>query len=166
LAEFVDVGGGKTGMDVFVSETDPLLFTFQMDLGLGRVASQDPVAWFTRYPGRFRRWHVKDFESLSGAQAREAQSLRNLASGTLTPRPAPSAAAGASGGRAGGPPAPLPGRPCPVGSGDVDFAPIFAAWRESGVKYFFVEQDAAGAWPGGSLKSIETSYQTLRTLLG
>ncbi len=160
-AEFVNVGGGKTGMDVFVTETDPSLFTFQMDLGWARVASQDPAAWFKRYPGRFRMWHVKDFESLAAAQARETQSLQNLASGTQTPRPAAPA-----GGRAGGPPAPQPGRPCPVGSGDVDFKPIFAAWRDAGVEYFFVEQDGAGGWPGGSLKSIDTSYKTLRTLLG
>ncbi|MES3035647.1 MAG: sugar phosphate isomerase/epimerase [Gemmatimonadota bacterium] len=165
-AEFVDVGGGKTGMDVFVSETDPAVFTFEMDLGWARVANQDPVAWFARYPGRFRMWHVKDFDSLSVAQAREAQSLRNLAAGTPTPRPAGPPPAPGAGIRSGGASAPQPGRPCPVGSGDIDFKPILAAWQSSGLEYFFVEQDGAAGWPGGSLKSVETSYQTMRTLLG
>lgn len=150
--EFVNVGGGKTGMDVFITETDASVFNFQMDLGWARVASQDPVAWFKKYPDRFCMWHVKDFESLKVAQDRETISLRNAAA--ATPR-APNAA----------PPAPQPGRPCPVGSGDIDFKPIIAEWKVSGMRYFFVEQDGAAGWPGGSLASITTSYQTLRKLL-
>ena len=189
--EFVDVGGGKTGMDVFISETDPSVFNFQMDLGWARVATQEPVVWFRKYPDRFCMWHVKDFESLKVAQDRETISLRNAAA--ATPRPAntaPSAATGGAGaagrgagggappagvgggggaggrGAAGGPPsAPQPGRPCPVGSGDIDFKPIIAEWKTSGMRYFFVEQDGASGWAGGSLASIATSYQTLRKLL-
>lgn len=148
--EFVDVGGGKTGMDVFVTETDPSLFTFQMDLGWARVASQDPVAWFKRYPGRFRMWHIKDFESLSVAQARQTEAFRNP--------PAPGA-------RGGGPGGPQPGRPAPIGAGDIDFKPMFAAWKDAGLEHFFVEQDGAAQWPGGSLAAITTSYQALRKLL-
>jgi len=119
-AEFVDVGGGKTGMDVFVSETDAAVFNFQMDLGWARVANQDPVAWFTRYPNRFRMWHVKDM---------------------------------------------LNSRPTMVGLGDVNFKPTFAAWKASGMEYFFVEQDGAASAPGGSLAAIATSYENLRKLL-
>ena len=40
--EFLNVGGGKKGMDVFISNTDPNLVVFQMDLGWARVAGQDP----------------------------------------------------------------------------------------------------------------------------
>ncbi|MEO7359257.1 MAG: sugar phosphate isomerase/epimerase [Gemmatimonadaceae bacterium] len=168
-SEFVDVGGGKTGMDVFISETDPSVFNFQMDLGWARVASQDPVKWFKKYPDRFCMWHVKDFENLRAAQDRETITLRNAAA--ATPRPASAAppvapAGGVARGAAGGaPPAPQPGRPCPVGSGDVDFRPIIAEWKVSGMRYFFVEQDGAAQWPGGSMASIATSYQTLRRLL-
>ena len=164
--EFVDVGGGKTGMDVFVTETDPSVFNFQMDLGWARVASQDPVAWFSKYPGRFVMWHIKDFDNLKAAQDRETISLRNAANPQPRPAPAPGAAPAGGRGAGGAPPAPQAGRPCPVGSGDIDFKPIIADWRESGVRYFFVEQDGASSWPGGSIASITTSYQTLRTLLG
>jgi sugar phosphate isomerase/epimerase len=119
-AEFVDVGGGKTGMDIFVAETDPALFHFQIDLGWARVANQDPVAWFARYPGRFRMWHVKDI---------------------------------------------LNGRPTAIGNGDVNFKPTFAAWKNSGMEYFFVEHDGAASWPGGSLAAITVAYENLRRLL-
>lgn len=164
--EFVNVGGGKTGMDVFVTETDPALFTFQMDLGWARVASQDPVAWFNKYPGRFRMWHVKDFENLKAAQERETKSLIAAASAApAAPRPAGPPPGGGGRGAGGAPPAPQPGRPSPIGAGDIDFKPILAAWRTSGMQYFFVEQDGAGAWPGGSLGSAATSYQNLRKLL-
>jgi len=149
--EFVDVGGGRTGLDVFISETDPSLFSFQMDLGWARVANQDPVTWFRRYPDRFRMWHIKDFENLSAAQARQAEAFRNP--------PSP------EGGR-GGPPGSQAGRPAPVGGGDIDFKPILAQWQTAGLEYFFVEQDGAAQWPGGSLAAISTSYKALRQLLG
>ena len=168
-AEYVDVGGGKTGMDIFITQTDPSLFNFQMDLGWARVASQDPVAWFNKYPGRFKMWHVKDIESLKSAQDRETRAL--IAAAAEKPRvpgaAAPTAAPGGGGrgGAGGAPPAPQPGKPAPVGTGDVDFKPILAAWKVSGVEHFFVEQDGASAWPGGSMASIATSYQNLRKLV-
>jgi hypothetical protein len=34
------------------------------------------------------------------------------------------------------------------------------------LEYFFVEQDGAAQWPGGSLAAISTSYKALRQLLG
>lgn len=121
-AEYVDVGGGKTGMDVFITQTDPSLFTFQMDLGWARVAKQNPVEWFNKYPGRFRMWHIKDM---------------NLAKGS----------------------------PVPVGAGDIDFKPMLAAWKQAGMQYFFIEQDGAAQWPGGSMKAIATSYNAVKKLL-
>jgi sugar phosphate isomerase/epimerase len=159
--EFIDVGGGKTGMDVFLTGTDPELFTFEMDLGWARVASQDPVAWFQKYPGRFRMWHVKDFESLKAAQDRQTAAFKREAE----PRPAQPAGPPNGPPPAGGNPFSQPGKPVPIGAGDIDFRPIFAAWQTAGLEYFFVEQDGAAFYPGGSLASIETSYQALRKLL-
>lgn len=177
--EFVSVGNGKTGMDVFVTETDPSLFSFQLDLGWARVASQDPVAWFKRYPNRFRMWHVKDFNNLALAQSRETESLKAAATATASPAAPPNAggrggatpAAGAPatgrGGAPGGqaPTGPQPGRPTAVGTGDIDFKPILSAWKESGMEYFFIEHDGAASWPGGSMAAITTSYQNLRRVL-
>jgi len=53
----------------------------------------------------------------------------------------------------------------PVGKGTIDFKTIFAHARESGMKYFFVEHDTAGQYPGGSLASVQASYEYLRQLL-
>jgi sugar phosphate isomerase/epimerase len=53
----------------------------------------------------------------------------------------------------------------PVGKGTIDFKSIFASARQSGMKYFFVEHDTAGQYPGGSLASVQASYDYLRQLL-
>ena len=53
----------------------------------------------------------------------------------------------------------------PVGKGTIDFRTIFARARESGLKYFFVEHDSAAQYPGGSLASVQASYDYLRQLL-
>jgi sugar phosphate isomerase/epimerase len=48
-----------------------------------------------------------------------------------------------------------------VGEGEIDFGPIFAARRRSGVKNYFVERDDAASDPEGSLGSAEDSYDNL-----
>jgi len=60
--EFVKVEGGPTGYDVLLRETDHSLVDFEMDLYWTAFADQDPLAWFTKYPGRFAMWHVKDLK--------------------------------------------------------------------------------------------------------
>ncbi len=54
------------------------------------------------------------------------------------------------------------GKPCPVGQGTVDFKPIFAAAKESGLKQFFVEHDM----PADAIASITASKVYLDKLLG
>jgi sugar phosphate isomerase/epimerase len=53
----------------------------------------------------------------------------------------------------------------PVGKGTLDFKSYFAHAQQSGLKHFFVEHDSAAHYPGGSLASIEASYQYLHQLL-
>ncbi|HUY94543.1 MAG TPA: sugar phosphate isomerase/epimerase [Terracidiphilus sp.] len=59
--EFRDLGGGKTGYDIILAETDPELVKFEADCGWMCVAGKDPVDFFRRYPDRYRMIHVKDF---------------------------------------------------------------------------------------------------------
>lgn len=47
-----------------------------------------------------------------------------------------------------------------VGEGEIDFEPTFAS-KDSGVKHYFVENDAAPNDPNGSLDSAEDSYNNL-----
>jgi sugar phosphate isomerase/epimerase len=59
-AELRNLGGGTTPLDVLVSETDPSLVSFEMDLYWVVNGGGDPLAFLAKYPGRFKMLHVKD----------------------------------------------------------------------------------------------------------
>ena len=46
--------------DILISQTDPSLVTFEMDLYWVTRGGQNPIDYFKKYPGRFQLWHVKD----------------------------------------------------------------------------------------------------------
>jgi len=54
--------------------------------------------------------------------------------------------------------------PTEIGSGYVDFKPIFAASHTSGMKYFFIEQDAVGA--PTTIQNVTNDYNNLKKMLG
>lgn len=51
---------GKLPYDTLLAETDPSLVTFQMDIFWVVQGRQDPLRYFSQYPGRFETWHMKD----------------------------------------------------------------------------------------------------------
>ncbi len=65
--EFEKMPDGSVGYDILVKETDPDLVKFEVDCGWMTVAGSDPLAYFGKYPGRFRMLHIKDFQK--GTQA-------------------------------------------------------------------------------------------------
>ena len=54
---------GVVLMDYMLENTDPELVNFQMDLYWMNNGGADPVAYFDKYPGRFKIWHVKDADT-------------------------------------------------------------------------------------------------------
>jgi sugar phosphate isomerase/epimerase len=63
--EFRDLGGGQTGYEILLRETDPALVKFEADTGWMKVAGADPVAFLTKYPERYVMLHIKDFKDIS-----------------------------------------------------------------------------------------------------
>lgn len=59
--EFAPIDG-RVPYDVLLEETDPQLVWFEMDLYWIRRGGGDPLAYFTRFPGRFAMVHVKDMD--------------------------------------------------------------------------------------------------------
>lgn len=59
--EFI-VQDGKLPYDLLLA-TDPSLVKMELDLYWATKAGQDPLALFTKYPGRFPLWHVKDMDN-------------------------------------------------------------------------------------------------------
>jgi sugar phosphate isomerase/epimerase len=126
----------RTSYDVLLEETDPALVTMQIDLGWACIAGVDPVALFKAHPGRFELWHVKDVVGVKTVNASLGPNAR-VSSMALVP----------------------------VGSGQIDFKPMFAEAALAGLKHFVIEQDNAAAW-GDSLAAARVSYQNLSEMLG
>jgi sugar phosphate isomerase/epimerase len=53
---------GLLPYDVLLQNVDTDLMAMEMDLYWMAKAKQDPLAYFKRYPGRFKLWHVKDMD--------------------------------------------------------------------------------------------------------
>ncbi|GAB2498363.1 sugar phosphate isomerase/epimerase family protein [Algoriphagus taiwanensis] len=58
--EFKPGEDGSTITDYILLNTDPAHVNYQMDLFWVTKAGADPLAYFEKYPGRFKAWHVKD----------------------------------------------------------------------------------------------------------
>ncbi|MES2519885.1 MAG: sugar phosphate isomerase/epimerase [Bacteroidota bacterium] len=60
--EFQANKDGVVPIDYLLEKLDPKYVNFQMDLYWVTKAGADPVAYFQKYPGRFKIWHVKDMD--------------------------------------------------------------------------------------------------------
>jgi sugar phosphate isomerase/epimerase len=105
--EFKDWGGGKTGFDVFRTETDPKLLKFEVDMYWATRAGLDPVQLIKSNPGRIQLWHLKDM-------AGKHEPTFDVGGEQFFTE---------------------------VGTGTIDYKEIFKYKKESGLKYFFLEQD-------------------------
>ncbi len=60
--EFMKNSNGVVPIEYFLENTDPGTVNFEMDLYWVTRAGADPLAYFEKYPGRFKLWHVKDMD--------------------------------------------------------------------------------------------------------
>ena len=60
--EFEEDKNGMIPIEYMLENLDSELVNFQMDLYWVTKAGADPVAYFKKYPGRFKIWHVKDMD--------------------------------------------------------------------------------------------------------
>jgi sugar phosphate isomerase/epimerase len=60
--EFKKDENGVVSIDYLLENCNPEFVNFQMDLYWVTKAGADPVAYFEKYPGRFKIWHVKDMD--------------------------------------------------------------------------------------------------------
>ena len=113
--EFKKDKDGVVVIDYLLENTDPKYVNFQMDLYWVTKAGADPLAYFEKYPDRFKLWHVKDMDDQ--------------------------------------------GRFSPVGNGTIDFGRILKEKEQSGMKYYFVEQDRT--FNMKPLEAIKVSHDAL-----
>ncbi len=60
--EFKKDENGTVPIEYFLENCNPEYVNFQMDLYWVTKAGADPIAYFEKYPGRFKIWHVKDMD--------------------------------------------------------------------------------------------------------
>ncbi len=60
--EFLENANGVVPMDYMLENLDSENVNFQLDLYWVTKAEADPIAYFEKYPGRFKVWHVKDMD--------------------------------------------------------------------------------------------------------
>ena len=116
--EFVKNEAGIVPIEYFLEHTDADTVNFEMDLYWVTRAGADPLAYFEKYPGRFKMWHVKDMDD--------------------------------------------EGKFAPVGTGKIDFGRILAKKEQSGMKYYYVEQDRT--WDEKPLDVIKVSHEGLKNI--
>ena len=124
--------------DVILANTDPSLVAMQMDIGWAIQAGQDPLEMFKKSPGRYELWHVKDMNDIKTMRPETDEGTR-MQMGVHAI--------------------------CPIGLGDIDYKPIFAAADIAGMKHFCIEQDSAADW-GDSVAAAKVCYNNLVRLLG
>jgi sugar phosphate isomerase/epimerase len=131
--EFAPVNG-KLPYDMLLAETDPDLVKMEMDLCWITVGGQDPLAYFSRYPGRFPMVHVKDVKKIP---ERTASDKGPIPMERIMPDMTD------------------------VGSGAIDWKRIFAQSDKAGIKHYFVEQDEPKS-PFDSIKNSYAYLKELR----
>ena len=126
--EFKDWGGGQTGFDIFLKNTDPSLVFFEMDMYWVTRAGHDPIQLIKDNPGRFAMWHLKDMsQKMPPSYTVEGQQYY-----------------------------------AEVGSGIIDYKDIFRHKKESGMEFFYVEQDETSE---PVFDAITKSYHYVKTNL-
>lgn len=64
--EFSTKLDGQTIYDFMLTNTDPAKVIFEMDLYWATKGGVQPVDYFSKYPGRFELWHIKDETEIGG----------------------------------------------------------------------------------------------------
>ena len=103
--------GDVTGYDEFLRHTDPELVALELDCGWMTVAGLNPVTYLTKYPGRYRLLHIKDFK-------------KGFTPSTTLMGDAGSAAV-----------------PTELGRGAIDYTRILGAAFSGNIRALFVEQE-------------------------
>ena len=72
---------GEFPQDVLMTNTDPALVDFEMDIYWVVRPGQDPQVWLKKYPNRFRLCHVKD--RMKNAASTEDDASTDLGTGSI-----------------------------------------------------------------------------------
>jgi len=127
----------KTGYEVLLTNTDPDLVAFELDLFWAVKSGVRPLELFEKYPRRFEMWHVKDIDK-SKPEVLVGEGKDTLSSAEVNKEV----------------------KFTEVGTGTIDYPAIFKQQELAGLTHFFVEQD--GIYMKNHFESIRNSYSYVK----
>ena len=130
--EFWEIDGPRSGMDIYLEETDPAKVWFELDMFWTALGDADPIALFRAHPGRFKLCHIKDMNKAG---------LVNYTKGDLDFGSIHK------------------GLMVNVGEGDLDFESWLKMSDISGIEHLITEHDAP---PAPLRDSVAMSLKTVR----
>lgn len=81
--EFRDLGGGTTGYQILLKDTDPAVVTLEMDCGWVAAAGGNPAEILLAHPTRFSLLHIKDFKAAEPGQEPGQRTSTELGRGVV-----------------------------------------------------------------------------------
>lgn len=142
--EFKEFGNGTKGLDILLAFTEPDLVTFELDMFWITKAGERVQSYFSKYPGRFQLWHIKDMDRAHSEPIQQNKlDPRTGKRDTLDLNEVLDAI-----------------KYTEVGSGSIDYTALAPLANESGLKYTFVEQDEI--YSPDKYASIKKSYDYLQ----
>ena len=124
--------GPRSGMEIYLDETDPQKVWFELDMFWTSLAGEDVAEFFRRYPGRFKLCHIKDMVTAN----RTANAERSLDFGAIHKNLMVN-----------------------VGEGNLPFERWLQMSDVSGMEYLITEHDAP---PAPLRDSVALSLKTVR----
>ena len=132
--EFRNFPNGTKGLDILLAFTELELVAFELDLYWAEKSGINPISYFTKFPGRFQLWHIKDMDRAYTTpvvgEPYDSMPLDSIASKEV--------------------------KFAEVGSGAIDYTTIIGSAETSGLNYAFVEQDQI--YIPNKFESIQKSY--------
>lgn len=125
--------GDKFGLELLVENTDPRFIGFELDTHWVQRGGQDPAKWIRKLAGRVDLLHLKDYRIQLPPEAEmDRRTLQHCIEFGE------------------------------IGEGNLDWNEIFAAAKESGVKYYPIEQD--NTYGRNPFDSLATSVSNLKKM--
>jgi len=142
--EFKAFGNGTKGLDILLAFTEPDLVAFELDLFWTKKAGENPQSYFSKFPGRFPMWHVKDMDRAYSTPLE--QNNFNQQTGKRDTLDLEKVLASI--------------KYTEVGSGSIDYISMATFANESGLEYAYVEQDEI--YQENKFNSIKKSYDYMQ----
>ena len=131
--EFWRTDGPRTGMDIYLEDTDPSKVWFELDMFWTTLGRRDVAEVFRAHPGRFKLCHIKDMDRTRIAEFPEGNEDFGAIHEALM---------------------------VDVGEGDLPFETWLRMGDISGMEYLVVEHDAP---TGTLRDAVTTSLATIRS---